>query len=348
MKFLVRKYPRKDGYAMDKSSGEYYRMWQAMARFLFGMRTRREKRGSTVNDDGPSPGTTALMSDEDYSQSVFLAESDDETTFAVVPDPSTEIYYARPTFVGDAKSEHASTCSKGRDIKLLLRWRERISQLWKRLLIGQKDDFLLGLDSNQDSTNGNDMDGWSEHFSISTSHNREAPTFQSIYEPPSFDYTPISAFDTVESETRDDDDDDDKSSLSLRKFFENHESSYYQGMFASFTPFGDLSTHDCASVGSALIGVSYDDDCAQLILKDSSSSSESEGDVFLNEEPLGARYPHPAGNSVLSGSTLSKFKKELCDSAWLNKKVDNLWKKLDAETVDDTWDGHSESISPSR
>jgi hypothetical protein len=326
-------------YPIDKATRERFRLWQVVVRFL--LRVGKGKKRSIREEDAAftSPGTTALMSGEecsiDMAQSGFLVDSDDDSVYAVAPVPSTGIYYAPPTFAGDDKTQDSDDLSDGNDVKLLYRWRERMGRSWKRLSKGRKSEFLLAMESNKSNTEEDEdnTDLWSQYFSISTS--REVSAFQlnqaSIT-------TPVPTHDSDDCT-----DDDDKTGMSLCDFFEKRP-SLEQGLYPSAVHLGVISAHDSGSVGSAHLAVSYDDDCAQLVLE-RLSSFESAADIFLNETPLGALYPHPAGNSVSSASTsLSKHKTASCVSNWLDNNVDKFWKELDAETVDETL--HSQYSAP--
>jgi hypothetical protein len=301
---------------------------------------RKDKNKSIREDAAASPGTTAVMSDEDCSmgQSGFLVDSDDESVYAVAPEPSTGIYYAPPTYAGDDKTQDSDDLSDGNDVKLFLRWRDRMGRSLKRLLKGRENEFLLAMTSNHSNTelDEDNTDLWSQHFSISS--NRDVPAFQHTSERFRVSFTnPVATANSIDST-----EDDDKTRMSLGDFFEKRP-SLQGGLYPSGVPLGDISALDSASVGSAHLAVSYDEDFAQLVLKRSSSSA-SEEDIILNEIPLGALYPHPAGNSISSASTtLSKHKAADCASDWFNCKVDNFWKDLDAETVDDTFESQLSS-----
>jgi hypothetical protein len=324
-------------YPIDRDTRERFRLWQVLVRFLH--RVRKGKKKSIREEEAASPGnTTALMSEEDCSmgQSGFLVDSDEDSVDAVAPE-STGIYYAPPTFGGDDKTQVSDDLSDGKDVKLLYRWRERMGRSWKRLLKGRQNEFLLGMESNnsnteEDEDNADLWDLWSQQFIIST--NQEVSAFQRTSE--------INQASTTTPVATDDSDDctdeDEKTRVSLGVFFEKRP-RMQQGLYPSAVHLGAISAQDSGSVGSAHLAVSYDDDCAQLVLQ-RSASFESEQDILLNEIPLGAMYPHPAGNSVSSASTtLSKHKAASCVSDWLDKNVDKFWKELDAETVDETLDG---------
>jgi hypothetical protein len=329
-------------YAIDRTTRERFRLWQVLVRFL--LRVKKGKKKSIRQEDAASPGTftTTLMSGEecsiDMGQSGFLVDSDDDSVYAVAPEPSTSIYYAPPTFGGDEKTQDSDDLSG--DVKLLYRWRERMGRSWKRLLKGRESEFLLAMESNnsnmkEDEDNTDLWSMWSQQFSISTT--REVADFRRNSQ---LNQTSI----TTPVATNDSDDctdDDDKTRISLGDFF-GKRPSLEQGLYPSAVPLGDISAQDSGSVGAvsfAHLAVSYDDDCAQLVLK-KSSSFESEQDILLNEMPLGALYPHPAGNSVSSASTtLSKHKVASCISDWVDSSVDKFWKEFDAETVDETLDG---------
>lgn len=322
--------------SVDRATRERYRLWQVVVRFL--LRVRKGKKRSICEKDfaAVSPGTTALMGGEDCSidmgQSGFLVDSDDDSVYAVAPEPSTDIYYAPPTFAGDDKTQDSDDFSDGNDIKLLYRWRERMGRSWKRLSKGRENEFLLAMEANNSNTeeDEDDTDLWSQHFSIST--NREVSAYQRTSEPRQASITVPAATDDSDDYT----DEDDKTRMSLGDFFENRP-SLEQGLYPSAVHLGDITAQDSGSTGSAHLAVSYDDDCAQLVLK-RLSSFESEVDILLNEIPLGALYPHPAGNSISSASTtVSKDKVASCVSSWLDNN-DKFWKEFDAETVDETLD----------
>jgi hypothetical protein len=342
MKICVRKIARsQEFYATDRSTRERLRLWQVLRRFL--RRVRKDKNKSIREDAAASPGTTAVMSDEDCSmgQSGFLVDSDDDSVYAVAPEPSTDIYYAPPTFAGDDKTQDSDDLSDGNDVKLLYRWRERMGRSWKRLSNGRQSEFLLAMEFKNSNTEEDEdnTDLWSQYFSIST--NREVSAFQRTQEINQASITPSAATDDGDDCI----DDDDKTRMSLGDFFEKRP-SLEQGLYPSAVQLGDISAHDGGSVGSAHLAVSYDDECAQLVLK-KLSSFESEIDILLNEIPLGALYPHPAGNSVSSASTiLSRHKVTSCVSNWLENNVDKFWSELDTETVDETLDSqHSAPVA---
>jgi hypothetical protein len=333
-------------FSIDKATRGRFRLWQVLIRFLLRVRKGKNKSIREEDLDAVSPGTTALMSGEDCNidmgQSGFLVDSDDDSVYAVAPEPSTGIYYAPPTFAGDDKTQDSDDLSDGSDVKLLYRWRERMGRSWKRLSNGRQSEFLLAMEFNNSNTEEDEdnTDLWSQYFSIST--NREVSAFQRTSESNQASITPSAATDDGDDCI----DDDDKTRMSLGDFFEKRP-SLEQGLYPSAVQLGDISAHDSGSIGSAHLAVSYDDDCAQLVLK-KLSSFESEIDILLNEIPLGALYPHPAGNSVSSASTtLSRHKAASCVSNWLENNVDKFWSELDAETVDETLDSqHSAPPSP--
>ena len=343
MKTLTSKITRdQDIYSIDKATRERFRLWQVVVRFL--LRVRKGKKKSTREEKihAVSPGTTAVMSGEDSSidmeQSGFLVDSDDDSVYAVAPEPSTGIYYAPPTFAGDDKTQDIDDLSDGNDVKLLYGWKGRMGRSWKRLSKGRQSEFLLAMEFNNSNTEEDEdnSDLWSQYFGIST--NREVSAFQRTSEIKQASTTTPAATD---------DGDDDKTRMSLGDFFEKRP-SLEQELYPSAVHLGDISAHETGSVGSARLAVSYYyDDCAQLVLK-KLSSFESEIDILLNEIPLGALYPHPAGNSVSSASTaLSRHNAASCVSNWLDNNVDTFWKELDAETVDETLDSqHSAPPSP--
>jgi hypothetical protein len=324
-----------ESYPIDKATRERFRMWRVLVRFLH--RVKKGKKKSIREGDAASPSTftTTQMSGEecsiDMGQSGFLVDSDDDSVYAVAPEPSTGIYYAPPTFAGDDKTQDSDDLSDGNDVKLLYRWRERMGRSWKRLLKGR--DSMSNIKEDEDNTDLWSL--WSQQFSISTT--REVSAFQRTSELNQASITaPVATNDSDDCT-----DDDDKTRMSLGDFFEKRP-SLVQGLYPSAVPLGDISAQDSGSVGAvsyAHLGVSYDDDCAQLVLKRSSSFG-SEQDILLNEMPLGALYPHPAGNSVSSASTtLSKHKLASCVSNWVDSNIDKFWKEFDAETVDETLDG---------
>jgi hypothetical protein len=339
MKTFASKITRdQDIYSINKATRERFRFWQVVVRFILRVRKGKKKSIREEKIHAVSPGATAGMSGEDCSidmeQSGFLVDSDDDSVYAVAPEPSTGIYYAPPTFAGDDKTQDIDDLSDGNDVKLLYRWRGRMGRSWKRLSKGRQSEFLLAMEFNNSNTEDEEdnSDLWSQYFSIST--NREVSAFQRTSETNQSSTTTPAATNDGDDYT----DDDDKTRMSLGDFFEKRP-SLEQELHPSTVHLGDISAHESGSVGSAHLAVSYyDDDCAQLVLK-KLSSFESEVDMFLNEIPLGVLYPHPAGNSVSSASTaLSRHKAASCVSNWLNNNVDKFWKELDAETVDETLD----------
>jgi hypothetical protein len=340
-----------DIHSIDKATRERFRLWQVVVRFLLRVRKGKNKSIRDEKIHAVSPGTTAVMSGEDCSidmeQNGFLVDSsdDDDSVYAVAPEPSTGIYYAPPTFAGDDKTQDIDDLSDGNDVKLLYRWRGRMGRSWKRLSKGRQSECLLAMEFNNSNSNTEEdednSDLWSQYFSIST--NRAVSAFQRTFEINQASITTPAATDDSDDYT----DNDDKNRMSLGDFFEKRP-SLEQEVYPSAVHLGDISAHEGGSVGSAHLAVSYDyDDCAQLVLK-KLSSFKSEVDILLNEIPLGALYPHPAGNSVSSASTaLSRHKAASCVSNWLDNNVDKFWKELDAETVDETLDSqHSAPPSP--
>jgi hypothetical protein len=106
----------------------------------------------------------------------------------------------------------------------------------------------------------------------------------------------------------------------------------------------EISANDSASVGSAFLAVSFDEDYPQLVLKASSEEEEEEeeeekeddDDTTLSEQEarnddarLGASYPHPATKTVASFEMAKKSTS--CIPCWLNESIDKVWKDIDDE-----------------
>jgi hypothetical protein len=84
----------------------------------------------------------------------------------------------------------------------------------------------------------------------------------------------------------------------------------YERKAQDIVEFGEINAQDSKSVCSAVLDVSFEhkDECAQLVLKTSSSvvstsslsfSNEQDEVLVKNEGSLGASFPHPAGKSSL-------------------------------------------------
>lgn len=102
----------------------------------------------------------------------------------------------------------------------------------------------------------------------------------------------------------------DSKHVSLDKFMHDSKSHCYS----------DLSNADTMSVTSNLLAVSFDQDYAQLVFVNPSSSEDSE-DVIVSDEPLGITFAHPASRSI--GSHYSE-----------RDPVDETWKKIESFRIE--------------
>jgi len=159
---------------------------------------------------------------------------------------------------------------------------------------------------NQDYNDSDSEDDETHHFSTSTDLSR--PTFN----------TRISVTESVVPPPSDRSVNTKGSRISLQEFMEERKSNVKN--------LGEISTKDSASVNSAMLTVSYDENCAQLVLDPS-----YDGSSRLSGGTLGASYPHPA--SVCSFDTTKKHVS--CTPSWLDANIDMVWKQIDGVETDD-------------
>jgi hypothetical protein len=105
---------------------------------------------------------------------------------------------------------------------------------------------------------------------------------------------------------------------SLKEYLEKNERNAQ-----NVVEFGEIHAQDSKSVCSAILDVSFEhkDECAQLVLKPSSSavspsslsfSNEHDELLFQNVGSLGASFPHPAGKSLLYMESFHKAASPSC------------------------------------
>lgn len=196
----------------------------------------------------------------------------------------------------------------------------------------------------------------SEHFSISTDlcqtalHrvNISVTTCedQPLYRPPS-DSSSVFTTHSMRSNRSTFTARDDKSRISLDQFLEerkNESNSIITGPIA----LGDIAANDSASVGSAFLDVTFDDNYPQLVLTPShdGTASRMTGSSTANSNgTLGASYPHPAAASIRSVSSFETAKKSVtsfdtdkentsCTPRWLNDNIDRVWNQIEQGKTD--------------
>ena len=221
-----------------------------------------------VVDDEASPETTSLEAEDE--DSVFLFSKDYKSSDEIVKRLFQE--------------EHASMATRGRDIKLRLELSDRMRRLLSRLKRRRTNH-------RRKSRSKSIL----ENFDLSSSYQsvvpEEARSCRVLEKGAS-----VTEIECVFER--------DMSRVSLGDFLGQRRPS----LAPPCQDFASLPAQDSASVASAYLGVSFDDDYAQLILKASSDSIDGQTDLIkellgYDDAPLGASYPHPASSTVPSSES---------------------------------------------
>lgn len=188
-------------------------------------------------------------------------------------------------------------------------------QPFKRLLAQRNDERNYG---RSDDISDNDLD--SQHFSISTD-------FHQAYRQPkdsssaTFDYCVSPSSMNWEAEC-------EHTRVTLEKFMESSD----RGASSRFHPMNlaDFAADDNASVGSALLTVSYDEQYPQLVLQpslDGTTGSKIGGGQ--SSAKLGAIYAHPAATSRRADSNDVQTEELLCSTEWIEENIEKVWEQID-------------------
>jgi len=305
--------------------------------WLIFWKSKHNKR--TSFDDAASPGTTAILSDEELSSGhqTFMDGSDFDSTYAVAP----YVEGGSPYSHNQEDDDTSQQTEQGEDTKApsandrkMLRWRQHVGRSWMRVWNRRKNGPLSSKEDMLEEYNDENMEVQSASFSVTTDRDLSNNYQYKIY-----------AVRAKESEYSPPPEPDEKkkNEVSLKQFLEERKPPA-GALSPSAIHIGDMSVQECSSFGSAFLAVSYDqDDCAQLVLKASSSSEDSEDRILndlLSDEPLGIKYPHPAGDSVGSTSydsvpTTIRKKSDCTAQHWLNEKIDRVWEHIDGDPMDD-------------
>ena len=318
--------------------------------WLIFWKSKHNKKASF--DDTASPGTTAILSDEELSSGhhTFMDGSDFDSTYAVAPYFDGRSPYSHNKDDDDpsqqTEQEETATPAYSKDRKLL-RWRQHVGRSWIRLWKRRNSEPLITKEDTPEEYDDENMDVQSARFSVTTERDLSKNPQYKIYEvrAKESEYSPP----PVPDEKK-------KNGVSLREFLEDKKQSE-NALSPSAIHIGDMSVQECSSFGSAFLAVSYDqDDCAQLVLKASSSSEDSEDKILndlLSDQPLGIKYPHPAGDSVGSTSydsvpTTIRKKSDCATPHWLSEKIDRVWEQIDGDPLEDDLSEYPESMQIER
>jgi hypothetical protein len=188
--------------------------------------------------------------------------------------------------------------------------RKSIKKMWK----GQKKNAPLSFTAECKASNDSDLgdadfDARSAHFSVTTNLTNEAKSPTRSYWGSALSSGCHWAVDEGDTESVEVGWSTSPTSgvgcTSLKEYLEKNEKKAQDVM-----EFGDINAQDSKSVCSVMLDVSFEhkDECAQLVLKTSSSavstsslsySHEQDEVLVKNEGSLGASFPHPAGKSSL-------------------------------------------------
>lgn len=241
-----------------------------------------------------------------------------------------------PYWEDSKKAYKEATQKKSRGLSRRKERGNRLRHTLLRLLKNTRQRSTLSTYDHNPSVTEDDIEGDSQHFSIST--DTRQPTFHRVNitittneDQPQYilssdsssEYTTRSTLSTREDR------------ISLGKFMEDHKQEY--SSLTGPMNLGNISASDSASVGSVLLGVSFDEDYPQLVLQpshDRSASGMASTTVHSNRT-LGASYPHPFATSKCSVSSSDSAKNNAsCTPRWLKDNIDRVWNQVDQGRAD--------------
>lgn len=299
----------------------------------------RGRQKSAARRGAPSPDKTALMSSLDEEEEKIQPSSSEESPclflsntksksadssdygsrlgFPYWESPSPVASFSR-TFDVDTDVESTST-SKEEEDKLRKSLQSLLKSNRYRVPMDAENTMnAMGVDYSDDHSD--DFDNETHHFSTSTDPT-QSTTFNtriSVTEsvgpsglPPPSDRSVNTARSSFTKGSR----------VSLEQFMSEERRTVQT---AAMTNLGEISALDTASVSSALMTVSFDEDYPQLVMTPS-----HDGSSRWSSGTLGASYPHPAAGSVASWDTAKK--KVPCTPCWLDANIDMVWQQFDDE-----------------
>lgn len=254
---------------------------------------RKKKNGQA------SPEKTALMSFEDFSYSNDPQLSDSYST------DSNHAVFQRgfPYWDSPQRTGH-SAVPKQPSIQQPVK-KDRASRL--RLTLCN----ILDSKANTDDPSVPPQDDDSQHFSISSDIQQSA-------------FTRIKVYENIPPQTE-----KPSPTVSLERFIEDKN----RVTTLPSLNLGNISANDSASVASALLGVSYDEDYPQLVLQPSLDGSRTTGGGSTAGSTLGASFSHPAGSNLPKTDSFEQIVRDVsCTPRWLDDSIDKVWEQIDKES----------------
>lgn len=240
------------------------------------------KRRWTFPKQNPSTDEEDLSSNHRRSAgndgSLQSASSEDDYHTRMMPGPCVRHIIIKkapssPSILSQLEIVHVESEDTTGKFSMKTIWRKRMVQPFKRVVnLSRKIKWMPSSNQKNRSKsydgqeNDEDDDDCNEHFSVSTDLKVAAIQRSMFGTPPTSPHMDSLVID------------DDCSRISLyfdESTIEMRSSDRYPYQRSNSMSIADLDAHDNMSVTSASLGVSFDEDCAQLVLKESSSSGTS-------------------------------------------------------------------------